>query len=196
MNKSIQRSRKLLIVASLLGTGLIISSCESMQDKPAGMAAAKMESSMTVEGMTKMAMGNMEKLMMLSPDEQQSYVMASQQKSMKHGQELFADSSLGTNGFTCATCHPKGDTTGGKVPMGKMEMAIPSLLGVASTFPKFKPGNDAVITLEEMNNNCVVMFLKGKPIPLGSMDGRDLAFFVTNLSRGIALDPGKQSMGM
>lgn len=78
--------------------------------------------------------------------------------------------------------------------MGKMEMPIPTLEGVAATFPKFKVPNNAVITLQEMNNNCVVMFLKGQPLPLGGQDARDLAFYVSTLSNNQSYTPGKQSM--
>lgn len=185
--------RKVMLVATLIATGVVLASCENMQSKSSAMPAGE---KMSIQAMTEMAMGNMKKFMMLSSQDRQSYVMKTQQDSMKHGESLFASASLGNNGFTCATCHPGGKTTGGKVPMGKMEMPIPSLVGVAATFPKFKPGNDAVITLAEMNNNCVVMFMKGQPIPLGSSNSRDLAFFITNLSKNVPLTPGKQSMEM
>ncbi|MDF1589130.1 MAG: hypothetical protein P1P93_08265 [Gammaproteobacteria bacterium] len=193
MINSIPKYRKVMLVATLVATGVVLASCENMQSKSSAAPAA---GKMSIQAMTEMAMGNMKKIMMLSSQDRQAYVMKTQQDSMKHGESLFASASLGSNGFTCSTCHPGGKTTGGKVPMGKMEMAIPSLVGVAATFPKFKPGNDAVITLAEMNNNCVVMFMKGQPIPLGSSNARDLAFFITNLSKNVPLTPGKQSMEM
>lgn len=63
--------------------------------------------------------------------------------------------------------------------MPGMEMAIPDLHSSAATYPKFKVPNDAVITLTEMNNNCIVMFQMGKPLALGSQESRDLAAYVT-----------------
>ncbi|MDT8310849.1 MAG: hypothetical protein RQ732_05330 [Methylophaga sp.] len=193
MMSSIPQFRKAMLVATLVATGVVLASCENMHSKS---SAAPAGDEMSIQAMTEMAMGNMKEFMMLSSQDRQSYVMKTQQDSLKHGEAIFASASLGSNGFTCATCHPGGKTTGGKVPMGKMEMAIPSLVGVAATFPKFKPGNDAVITLAEMNNNCVVMFMKGQPIPLGSANARDLAFYITNLSKSVPLTPGKQNMEM
>lgn len=148
----------------------------------------------TVDDMMAMSMKNMEKVMMMSPDQQKQHVMTTQQESMAHGKDLFQSAALGSNGFSCGTCHPAGGTTGGKVPMGKMQMPIPTLAGAANTFPKFKVPNNAVISLAEMNNNCVVMFMKGQPLALGTKDARDLDLFVTNLSKGERLAPGMQKM--
>jgi len=176
----------LAVVSALV---LALTACDEVIKQQATATASP-----SIEQMMAMSMENMEKVMMMSPAEQREYVMRAQQESMAHGQALFADARLGSNGFTCATCHPKGDTTGGKVPVGGMQMAIPSLIGVAGTFPKYKVPNDAVITLAEMNNNCIVMFMKGQPLPLGSRDARDLALYMTTLSEGEKLSPGKQSM--
>jgi len=181
-------SGKIRLTIGLIGVGLFVTACNSMGSKGGGMEAK------SVDDMIAGAMKNMEKVMMMAPEEQKQYVMKTQQASVTHGKELFASAKIGTNGFTCATCHPGGKTTGGKVPMGKMEMPIPTLEGVAVTFPKFKVPNNAVITLQEMNNNCVVMFLKGQPLPLGGQDARDLAFYVSTLSNNQSYTPGKQSM--
>lgn len=191
--KKNRKFNKIAAAVVLAVAGISLSACENTQSKS---SAAPAEKKMTIQSMTEMAMDNMKKFMMLSTPDRQAYVMQKQQDSLEHGGELFASASLGTNGFSCSTCHPGGKTTGGKVPMGKMQMPIPSLVGVAATFPKFKPGNDAVITLAEMNNNCVVMFMKGQPIPLGSEGARDLAFYITNLSKNQVLTPGKQAMEM
>lgn len=144
----------------------------------------------SIEAMIGKAMENMEKFMMLSATDQKRYVKDAQQQSLEHGQSLFQSADLSTNGFTCATCHPKDKTTGGKVPMGKMEAPIPTLVGVAATFPKFKIPNDGVITLADMDNNCIVMFLKGQPLATNSTDARDLAAYVTSLSQNARLTPG------
>lgn len=185
--------KKTLLLGTLVVGGAALTACENMQSQS---STAPTAMSMSTQAMTDMAMANMKKFMMLSDQDRMAYVMDKQQSSLKHGEELFASASLGTNGFSCSTCHPGGTTTGGKVPMGKMQMAIPSLVGAAATFPKFKPGNDAVITLAEMNNNCVVMFMKGQPISLGTKDARDLAAYITSLSKNQSLMPGKQNMKM
>ncbi len=195
MNMSKNIYRKPVLLLSIIALGSTLVACESMQGATGGnMTSSQTSNEMSVEKMTEMAMGNMQKIMMLSPADQQQYVMDVQQQSLNHGQQLFSDAGLGSNGFSCATCHPAGKTTGGKVPMGKMKMGIPTLIGASATFPKFKAGNDAVITVAEMNNNCVVMFLKGEPLPLGSASSRDLSLYVTSLSKGESIMPGKQSM--
>lgn len=177
--------------ASVLAFAIVLTlaACEQMIRGQSGSASQP-----SVDDMIAKSMDNMKKVMMMAPDEQRRYVMDAQQASLAHGEALFNSAKLGTNGFSCATCHPRGGTTGGRVPMGGMQMAIPTLVGSASTFPKYKVPNDSVITLAEMNNNCVVMFLKGQPLALGSRDARDLALFVASLSKGEALTPGKQSM--
>jgi cytochrome c len=146
-----------------------------------------------VKTMQDSAMKTMEKFMAIPADKQKAYVAQKQKESMGRGEVAFKDTKLGTNGFSCATCHPGGKTTGGSVPMGMMQMPIPSLQGVAAIFPKFKVGNDAVITLADMNNNCIVMFLNGEPLKTDSQKARDLAFFVTGFSQGVPYSPGKQA---
>lgn len=162
----------------------------------AGSVAAQEMSGKTpaaVKKMQDMAMKTMEKFTAMPADKQKTYVAQKQQASMDRGEMTFKDTKLGTNGFSCATCHPGGKTTGGSIPMGMMQMPIPNLQGVAATFPKFKIGNDAVITLADMDNNCLVMFLHGVPLKTDSQKARDLAFFVSSLSQGVPYSPGKQA---
>jgi thiosulfate dehydrogenase len=155
--------------------------------------AAPGESS--IDAMVAQSMANMKRFMALPEAERQRYVKDSQQRSLAHGQRLYESTQLGTNGFSCATCHPRGTTTGGQVPMGElMQAPIPTLVGAAATFPKFKVPNDSVITLADMNNNCIVMFLQGQPLATDSAEARDLAAYVTRFSEDAPLVPGKQSM--
>lgn len=126
-------------------------------------------------------------------------MMSKQSASVTHGKELFNSTRLSTNGRSCASCHPGGGTTGGTVttPMnseltGKpYEMPVASLIGAAATFPKFKVPSDTVITLAEMGNNCIMMFMAAKPLPLHSQESRDLAGYVTSLSNGEEVEVGK-----
>lgn len=186
--------RAAAVVVAVMGVGLAIAACDTIPGIRSSASTTPAAAKPSIDEMIAMSMKNMDKVMAMSPEEQKQYVMTTQDKSVQHGKELFHSAKLGTNGFTCATCHPGGATTGGKVPVGKMQMPIPTLVGSATTFPKFKVPNNAVITLPEMNNNCVVMFLKGEPLPLGSQDSRDLSMYVSILSKGTALTPGKQSM--
>lgn len=127
-------------------------------------------------------MDNMKRIMMMPEADRMKYVQNTTEKSLAQGEALFKDSKLGTNGQSCNSCHIGGGTTGGKMEMMPgMEMAIPDLHSSAATYPKFKVPNDAVITLTEMNNNCIVMFQMGKPLALGSQESRDLAAYVTSL---------------
>ncbi|HEY5567873.1 MAG TPA: c-type cytochrome [Gammaproteobacteria bacterium] len=118
----------------------------------------------------------------MSERERMEYVTTAERDSLGRGEELFTSMTLGTNGLACASCHPRGGTTGAQQEMMPgMRMPIPDLHGAAQTFPKFKVPNDAVITLAEMNNNCLVMFQRGTPLTLDSQDARDLAAYVSSL---------------
>lgn len=140
-------------------------------------------------------MGSQEAMMKVLPmamkDKQQAFA--------KWGGELFNSTELSTNGQSCASCHPGGGTTGGtvKTPMaseltGKpYELPVPSLVGAAATFPKFKVPNDRVVSVQEMANNCIMMFMAAQPLPLQSPESRALGSYLTTLSAGEAVEPGK-----
>jgi len=183
---------RVMAIIIVVITGLGLAACDEFRTMTGN--KGDMSGKATVDDMMAMSMDNMKKVMMMPPDQRKQHVMTMQQKAMAHGQELFGNANLGSNGFNCATCHPAGGTTGGRVPMGNMQMPIPTLEGAANTFPKYKVPNNAVISLAEMNNNCIAMFMKGQPLVLGSRDARDLELFVTNLSKGQRLAPGKQDM--
>ena len=149
-----------------------------------------------------MAMENMAKVMLDMPmDDRPAYMMRQQEESTGRGSALFEDASLGSNGRTCDSCHPGGGTTGGEaeIPMqGRFPMnprlPIPTLAGAAASFPKYKVPNDAVITLEGMNNNCIKMFMMGNGLDLGSQQARDLVTFVSTLSNGEEVSVGRMEM--
>ncbi|MDP3939427.1 MAG: hypothetical protein Q8R92_15005, partial [Deltaproteobacteria bacterium] len=89
------------------------------------------------------------------------------------------------------SCHPNGGTTGGEtqLPMTSYMVPIPDLRGAAGTFPKFKVPNNRVITLEEMDTNCLRMFVLGDYI--SDEDSNALAMYVTSLSKGQTIEVGK-----
>ena len=137
------------------------------------------------DAMMNMAMENMKRIMMMPEADRMKHMQKTTKASLARGKAIFEDTDLGTNGQACASCHPRGKTTGGQVEMMPgMNMPIPTLYGVADGFPKFKVPNDAVITLPEMNNNCLMMLQKGKPLPLGSQEARDLAAYIGTLRTG------------
>ncbi len=149
-----------------------------------------------------MALKNMEKVMLdMKMEERPKYMMKVQEQSIGHGKDLFNDTKLGTVNRSCNTCHPSGGTTSGEaeIPMplknGMIpKLPIPTLIGAAAQFPKYKVPNDAVIQLGEMNNNCIRMFMMGKPLDLNGKDARDLVAYVSTLSNGREVEVGKIEM--
>jgi len=152
--------------------------------------------------MKNMAMKNMDRFMS-SMDAMKAlpqHIMQTQQKAVAHGKELFeSQSALGANGMACASCHPGGGTTGGEVetPMPSevtghpYKLPVPSLIGAAAAFPKYKVPNDAVITLGDMANNCIMMFMMAKPLDPKSTEFKDLSAYLTSLSNGSEVEVGK-----
>ncbi len=144
------------------------------------------------------ALGNMNAVMGMDMNARQQHMMAAEQQAMELGSNLFNDASLGNNGQTCNSCHPGGGTIGGeaeiakKMGHGPYRLPIPSLLGAAARFPKYKVPNDEVITLPMMNNNCIRMFMKGKRLPLNSPESYYLAKYVTSFSNGDVVEVGNQ----
>ncbi|RMD96771.1 MAG: hypothetical protein D6814_10775 [Calditrichaeota bacterium] len=140
------------------------------------------------------AMNNMDRVMAMKPSEMRHYVSQKNQAAMTRGKALFNSTALGSNGLSCNSCHPGGGTTGGEaqVPMRKYKMPIPSLIGAAATFPKYKIPNDEVITLQQMDNNCIRMFMGGKGLELNSADAFALESYVASLSNGEEVTVGGQ----
>lgn len=128
------------------------------------------------------------------------HLQKSQQEAIKYGEELFnSTTALSANNQACATCHPAGGTTGGEAetPMksevtGKpYQMPIPSLIGAAATFPKYKVPSDAVITVGDMANNCIMMFMMAQPLDPGSREYKALSAYVSTLSNDEKMSVGK-----
>ena len=115
------------------------------------------------------------------------------QQSLDNGKELYEDSSLGTTGLTCKSCHPKGGTAGGRVEMtykGKvMKPMIPILKGAAAHFPAPRGPERKVVTLKGMNNLCIKAFLKGNPLDENNNKANDLANYVSTFSVNVPLTP-------
>ncbi len=139
-------------------------------------------------------MGDMEMMMQT--------VMKKQQASQAYGEQLFNDATLAgaTRGISCNGCHPSGGTTGGEAEIPAMmgypgwKIPIPSLQGAAASFPKFKVPNADVISLAQMNNNCVAMFVGGHRLPLNGKESHALNLYVHSLSKGTEVEPGRMQM--
>ncbi len=140
-------------------------------------------------------MGDMEAMM--------KHVMMKQQETLALGEELYNDPALAgaTRGLSCNSCHPSGGTTGGEAEIPAMmgypgwKIPIPSLTNAAATFPKFKVPNASVISLAQMNNNCLRMFVGGQyRLPLNGDKSHALNMYVHSLSEGNEVAPGKMGM--
>ncbi|MFQ5651298.1 MAG: hypothetical protein ACE5IY_15285 [bacterium] len=144
--------------------------------------------------MKNMAMKNMDKFMASKEAMMQKlpkHLMMTQKETIAWGEKLFNDTkALGTNGQACASCHPGGGTTGGEAetPMpseatGKpYKLPIPTLVGAAATFPKYKVPNDQVIDITDMANNCIMMFMAAQPLDKKSKEARALTAYIATLS--------------
>lgn len=146
-----------------------------------GVLAAKKKDSM--DKMKMQMMENMKKVMSMKPDQMKAHMMQLQKASLDRGKKLFE--KPGPQGISCSSCHPGGGTTSGMAePMPGMRIPIPTLVGASATFPKFKVPNNAVVDLEQMDNNCRMTFNKDKPLAHGSQEAADLAAYVTSFSNG------------
>jgi thiosulfate dehydrogenase len=152
--------------------------------------------------MKNMAMKNMDRFMSSKEAMMKlpKHLKKTQDEYIKYGEELFnSKTHLGTNGLSCASCHPGGGTTGGEAetPMpseltGKpYKLPIPSLIGAAATFPKYKVPNDAVITVGDMANNCIQMFMAAQPLDPKSKEFKALSAYVTSLSNDDKVSVGE-----
>lgn len=81
-------------------------------------------------------------------------------KSIENGKKLFNDTTLGTSGMTCNSCHMEGGTKAGK--MG--DMSIPPFDNIAPKYPKYFMMAKKVTTLDQVVNFCIVNPLKGEAL--------------------------------
>ncbi len=84
-------------------------------------------------------------------------VVADSKPSADWGRELFNKKTLGTNGKSCASCHPDGKG-----------------LEEAAAYDAAK--------LEKVTNQCISMALKGSALPSGSSDLASLVLYLKTLA--------------
>jgi cytochrome c len=103
--------------------------------------------------------------------------MAELQKSVERGKALFNDTTLGTSGMTCNSCHMEGGTKDGK--MGEMTIAAFDNLG--AKYPKFFKMAERVMTLDQVVIFCIINPLKGKPPAWDDQKLTDLTAYVASV---------------
>ena len=99
-------------------------------------------------------------------------------KSIENGKKLFSDTSLGTSGMTCNSCHLEGGTTEG-MKMG--DMALPAFNSLGAKYPKYIETVKRVITLDQAVNFCIVKPLKGKALAWDDQKLTDLTAYVASV---------------
>lgn len=92
---------------------------------------------------------------------------------VKQGRQVFTDPNLGTNGVSCAQCHPNAANTH------------------PETYPKFQQQLGRVVPIWEMINWCIRNPLEGEN--LAANDSRLVALqaYIYYERRGVKLEPGK-----
>ena len=182
-----------IIIAAVLTVTALAAGCSTVARHPNKDRFGDVE-----KGKMDASLANMDKVMGMGMENAMPYMTKKNKEALAAGQRLFKDPSMGSNGQSCESCHPGGATTGGeaeiakKMGHGPYRLPIPSLVGAAARFPKFKVPNDEVITLEMMNNNCIRMFMKGKRLPLDTAESFYLAQYVTSLSNGDQITVGSK----
>ena len=81
---------------------------------------------------------------------------AGEAPSVERGRALFTGTTLGTNGKSCATCHPDGKGVGKAAGMDEGELA-------------------------RVLNGCIMKPLKGKPLDAGSTEMKSLMMYVKSV---------------
>jgi cytochrome c peroxidase len=84
------------------------------------------------------------------------------------GKALFNDPKLGTNGSTCNTCHPDGK--------GLEKAGLPGR-------KEWKNPGGTWLSIEDTNNVCIMMALKGMTIDPRSQQMIDLTTYIKSLAK-------------
>jgi len=92
---------------------------------------------------------------------------------VKQGRQVFTDGKLGTNGVSCAQCHPNAANTH------------------PETYPKFQKQLGKVVPIWEMINWCLRNPLEGKNLAADDPRMVALQAYILHERRGVKLQPGK-----
>ena len=103
--------------------------------------------------------------------------MAELQKSVARGKALFVDTTLGTSGLTCNSCHMEGGTKGGEMK----GMTVSAFDNLGAKYPKYFMMANRVMTLDQVVTFCIVNPLKGKPPAWDDQKLTDLTAYVASV---------------
>lgn len=109
-------------------------------------------------------------------------------KTVAQGKHIFTHDTFEGRGMTCQSCHTKDGLGPTIVPGSRMH--APSLSNAAAVFPRFKPRENKVITLEDEIHGCIQGALGGKAPAYDSATMRALTAYVSSLSQGKRVDMG------
>ena len=105
-----------------------------------------------------------ESLLKILGDPQVVASRAAWNEAVAKGREAFNDTTLGTNGKSCATCHKPED-----------------LKGVAERYPQFAVKLGRVVVLQEWLRMMVEVKLEGQPLPPGDSRATALEAYLKSL---------------
>ena len=91
--------------------------------------------------------------------------IAGKEELKKMAIQLWKDTSLGSAGLSCNTCHPKGKGLNKK------------------PFPRYVSMPNDIVTMDQMINYCMLNPMKGKALAWNSEEMTALAAYVTVMSR-------------
>ena len=100
-------------------------------------------------------------------------------KAVERGQELFNDTSLGTSGMSCNSCHKAGGTEDNK--MGEMD--VPAWDNLSAKYPKYFGMAKRVLTLDQVVNICVTQAMKGEALAWDSQKLTDLTAYCASVKK-------------
>jgi thiosulfate dehydrogenase len=103
--------------------------------------------------------------------------MAELQKSVALGKALFSDTTLGTSGMSCNSCHMEGGTMGGEMK----GMTVSAFDNLGAKYPKYFMMGKRVMTLDQVVIFCIVNPLKGKPPAWDDQKLTDLTAYVASV---------------
>jgi len=109
--------------------------------------------------------------------------------AIAHGRKTFASDTFGGSGLTCNSCHTDMGQRPGHLPNGA---TIPSLTNAAAIFPRYKPREHKVLTLDDQVRGCIAGALHGKPPAYGSRTLVDLVSYLGSLAKGKPVDIGSE----
>jgi thiosulfate dehydrogenase len=97
--------------------------------------------------------------------------------SIERGKALFSDTSLGTNGMSCNSCHVEGGTKEGKLG----EVTLSAFDNLGCKYPRYLGMTKRVMTLDQIVIFCIVNPLKGEPPAWDDQKLTDLTAYVASV---------------